>query len=129
MGRTAHGIRGIRFQKKMKWWGWSWLLLTLRSWRSRQIGYGKRTQASEYRFRIGEGPAFLPSREPKKTGDVIGIKTVLEEDELMHISNKGKIIRLRAVDIPVQGRSTPRVRLITLEEGERVCCRKAAEKE
>jgi DNA gyrase subunit A len=38
----------------------------------------------------------------------------------MLISNKGKIIRLRAVDIPVQGRSTQGVRLINLEEGERV---------
>ncbi len=49
----------------------------------------------------------------------MAIKTVVDEDELMLISNKGKIIRLRAADIPVQGRSTQGVRLINLEEGER----------
>jgi DNA gyrase subunit A len=50
----------------------------------------------------------------------VGIKTVAGEDELMLISNRGKIIRLRAVDIPTQGRSTQGVRLIVLEEDERV---------
>jgi len=63
------------------------------------------------------GSGIFTVKRTQKTGDVIGIKTVVDEDELMVISNKGKIIRLRAVDIPVQGRSTQGVRLITLEEG------------
>ena len=53
-----------------------------------------------------------------------------DEDELMLIANKGKIIRLRAADIRLQGRSTQGVRLIDLEEGERVVAvAKLAEKE
>jgi len=55
-------------------------------------------------------------KRTQKTGDVVGIKTVTDEDELMLISNKGKIIRLKAADIPVQGRSTQGVRLITVDE-------------
>jgi DNA gyrase subunit A len=50
----------------------------------------------------------------------VGIKTITDEDELMLITNRGKIIRLRAVDIPTQGRSTQGVKLIGLEEGESV---------
>jgi len=93
-------------------------------------GYGKRTQAAEYRIQNRGGSGIFTVKRTQKTGDVIGIKTVVDEDELMVISNKGKIIRLRAVDIPVQGRSTQGVRLITLEEGERVVAvARLAEKE
>ncbi len=55
-----------------------------------------------------------------KTGRVIGVQQVTEEDQLMLISNKGKIIRLRIKDIRVIGRNTQGVRLIELEDGERV---------
>jgi DNA gyrase subunit A len=69
-------------------------------------------------------------KRTQKTGDVVSIKTVADEDELMLISDQGKIIRLRAVDIPIQGRTTQGVRLITLEEGERVVAvARLAEKE
>ena len=69
-------------------------------------------------------------KRTQKTGDVVNIKTVTDEDELMVISNKGKIIRLKVGDIPTQGRSTQGVRLITLEQGERVVAvAKLAEKE
>jgi DNA gyrase subunit A len=61
---------------------------------------------------------------------VVTIKTVTDEDELMIISDQGKIIRLRSVDIPTQGRATQGVRLITIEEKERVVAvAKLAEKE
>ena len=70
------------------------------------------------------------SRRTQKKGDVVGIKTVTDEDELMLISDRGKIIRLKAAGIPIQGRNTQGVRLITLEEGERVVAiAKLAEKE
>jgi len=46
--------------------------------------------------------------------------TVQDEDEIMLIANKGRIIRLRAGDVRLQGRNTQGVRLIDLEEGERV---------
>ena len=93
-------------------------------------GYGKRTQASEYRVQNRGGSGIFTLKRTQKTGDVVGIKTVIDEDELMLISDKGKIIRLRAVDIPTQGRNTQGVRLITLDKGERfVAMAKLAEKE
>jgi DNA gyrase subunit A len=51
---------------------------------------------------------------------VVGVQQVTEDDQLMLVSNKGKIIRLRIKDIRVIGRNTQGVRLIDIEEGERV---------
>jgi DNA gyrase subunit A len=69
-------------------------------------------------------------KKTQKTGAVVAIKTVTDEDELMIISDQGKIIRLRSVDIPTQGRATQGVRLITIEEKERVVAvARLAEKE
>jgi DNA gyrase subunit A len=130
MGRTAHGIRGIKISKDDEVVGMELVAPHTQILTVTANGYGKRTQASEYRIQNRGGSGIFTVKRTQKTGDVIGIKTVLDEDELMLISNKGKIIRLRAVDIPVQGRSTQGVRLITLEEGERVVAvAKLAEKE
>jgi DNA gyrase subunit A len=56
----------------------------------------------------------------EKTGRVIGVQLVGADDQLMLITNTGKIIRLRINDIRVIGRNTQGVRLIDLDEGERV---------
>jgi len=130
MGRTARGIRGIKISKEDKVVGMEVVAPHTQILTVTANGYGKRTQASEYRIQNRGGSGIFTVKRTPKTGDVIGIKTVADEDELMLISNKGKIIRLRAVDIPVQGRSTQGVRLITLEEGERVVAvARLAEKE
>ncbi len=130
MGRTARGIRGIKLSKEDEVVGMEEVAPHTQILTVTANGYGKRTQASEYRTQNRGGSGIFTVKRTPKTGDVIGIKTVGDEDELMLISNKGKIIRLRAVDIPVQGRSTQGVRLITLEEGERVVAvAKLAEKE
>jgi len=130
MGRTARGIRGIKISKEDVVVGMEAVAPHTQILTVTANGYGKRTQASEYRIQNRGGSGIFTVKRTQKTGDVIGIKTVVDEDELMVISNKGKIIRLRAVDIPVQGRSTQGVRLITLEEGERVVAvARLAEKE
>jgi DNA gyrase subunit A len=130
MGRTARGIRGIKISKQDEVVGMEVVAPHTQILTVTAHGYGKRTQAAEYRIQNRGGSGIFTVKRTQKTGDVIGIKTVVDEDELMVISNKGKIIRLRAVDIPVQGRSTQGVRLITLEEGERVVAvARLAEKE
>ena len=130
MGRTAHGIRGIRISKDDEVVGMEAVAPHTQILTVTANGYGKRSPASEYRIQNRGGSGIFTVKRTQKTGDVVGIKTVTDEDELMVISNKGKIIRLRAVDIPVQGRSTQGVRLITLEEGEGVVAvAKLAEKE
>jgi DNA gyrase subunit A len=130
MGRNARGVKGIRIAKGDEVVGMEVVAPHTPILTVTENGYGKRSKASEYRIQNRGGSGIFTVKRTKKTGDVVGIKTVTDEDELMVISNKGKIIRLRAVDIPIQGRSTQGVRLITLEEGERmVAVAKLAEKE
>ncbi len=75
---------------------------------------------AEYRLQSRGGKGIITMKTTDKTGRVIGVQQVTEEDQLMLISNKGKIIRLRIKDIRVIGRNTQGVRLIELEDGERV---------
>ena len=120
IGRTGRGIRGIKISKANEVVGMEVVAPHTQILTVTQHGYGKRTKASEYRVQNRGGTGIFTVKRTQKTGDVVAIKTVIDEDELMVISDKGKIIRLRAADIPIQGRSTQGVRLITLEEGERV---------
>ena len=130
MGRTARGNRGIKLSKEDEVVGMEVVAPHTSILTVTEHGYGKRTQASAYRIQNRGGSGIFTVKRTQKTGDVIGIKTVAEEDELMLIANRGKIIRLRAVDIPTQGRSTQGVRLIVLEEGESVVAMaRLAEKE
>ncbi len=120
IGRTARGMRGIRISKGDEVVGMEVVAPHTQILTVTQHGYGKRTKASEYRLQNRGGSGIFTVKRTPKTGNVVGIKTVADEDELMVISDRGKIIRLRAADIPIQGRSTQGVRLISVEEGERV---------
>ncbi len=130
IGRTARGIKGLRISKEDEVVGMEVVSPHTQILTVTANGYGKRTQASEYRIQNRGGSGIFTVKRTQKTGNVVSIKTVADEDELMLISDQGKIIRLRAIDIPIQGRTTQGVRLITLEEGERVVAvAKLAEKE
>jgi DNA gyrase subunit A len=120
MGRTARGVRGIKLSKDDRVVGMEVVVPHTPILTVTEKGYGKRSLASEYRIQNRGGTGIFTVKRTSKTGDVVGVKTMVDEDELMLISDKGKIIRLRAADIPVQGRSTQGVRLIDIEEGERV---------
>ena len=130
LSRTARGIKGVRISKEDEVVGMEVVSPYTQILTVTANGYGKRTQASEYRVQNRGGSGIFTVKRTQKTGDVVSIKTVADEDELMLIADQGKIIRLRATDIPTQGRTTQGVRLITLEEGERVVAvAKLAEKE
>jgi len=120
IGRTARGMRGIKISKDDEVVGMEVVAPHTQILTVTTHGYGKRTKASEYRIQNRGGSGIFTVKRTTKTGNVVSIKTVVDEDELMVIADRGKIIRLRATDIPVQGRSTQGVRLINLEEGERV---------
>jgi DNA gyrase subunit A len=83
-------------------------------------GFGKRTAADEYRITSRGGKGIITMKTTEKTGRVVGVQQVTEDDQLMLVTNKGKIIRLRIKDIRVIGRNTQGVHLIDVEEGERV---------
>jgi DNA gyrase subunit A len=83
-------------------------------------GYGKRTDMDEYRLQSRGGKGIITMKSTDKTGRVVGGQQVTDDDQLMLVTNKGKIIRLRMKDIRLIGRNTQGVRLIDVEEGERV---------
>jgi DNA gyrase subunit A len=83
-------------------------------------GYGKRTPMEEYRLQSRGGKGIITMKTTDKTCNVVGVQQVTDDDQLMLVTNIGKIIRLRVKDIRVIGRNTQGVHLIGLEEGERV---------
>ena len=83
-------------------------------------GYGKRSRLSDYRSQHRGGKGIFDIKTVERNGPVIGICIVDDKSELMLITSSGTIIRLLASGISVIGRNTKGVRLINLEEGEKV---------
>src|SRR5947199_7866088 len=83
-------------------------------------GYGKRTEMEDYRLTRRGGKGIITMKTTDKTGRVIGVRMVTDDDQIMLVTSGGKVIRLRVNEIRVIGRNTQGVRLIGLEEGERV---------
>src|SRR5262249_7921706 len=83
-------------------------------------GYGKRTETGEYRIQGRGGSGVLTMKITDKTGPVVGCIQVLDTDDIMIITNSGKIIRMHVNQISVMGRNTQGVRLIQMEQGEKV---------
>ncbi|MDP2600018.1 MAG: DNA gyrase subunit A [Deltaproteobacteria bacterium] len=121
MGRQAGGVRGIHLAKgdevvSMEVLnGDQVMLLTVT-----EKGYGKRTEAKEYRVQSRGGTGIFTCKITEKNGPVVGVMQVTEGEDIMLVTDKGKIIRTRASGISIQGRATQGVRLINVEEGERV---------
>ncbi|MCD6353174.1 MAG: DNA gyrase subunit A, partial [Proteobacteria bacterium] len=92
-------------------------------------GYGKRTDVSAYRTQGRGGSGVINIQTTPRNGNVVGIKQVTDKDDLILICSRGKIIRMGANGIPVIGRNTMGVRLITLAPDEKVVDVAKAEKE
>ena len=120
MGRLAQGIKGIRLSPGDQVVGMEVLsregtILTVT-----ENGFGKRTRTEEYHEQGRAGKGLITIKTTEKNGPVVGVLQVTDEDDLMIIADGGKIIRLRVKDISVIGRNTQGVRLINLEEKEKV---------
>lgn len=83
-------------------------------------GYGKRTKSEEYRSQARAGKGILTIKTTERNGPVVYSYQVTNKDQLMIITEHGKIIRLRVGDISVIGRNTQGVKLIALAKGEKV---------
>ncbi|MCD6231971.1 DNA gyrase subunit A [Candidatus Aerophobetes bacterium] len=83
-------------------------------------GFGKRTLFSKYRKTKRGGKGIINIRLTSSKGEVVGIKRVKEDDDIVVITKKGKSIRLLSKDIPLVGRSTTGSRIIKLEENDEV---------
>jgi DNA gyrase subunit A len=120
MGRTATGVRGIALEEGDEVVAMEILRgdATLLSITER--GYGKRSNIAEYRRQSRGGKGIITIKTDERNGNVVGIKQVMEEDNIMIITSKGKLIRIDMKNVSVIGRNTKGVRLINVEEGERV---------
>jgi DNA gyrase subunit A len=120
MGRTAYGVRGISLRDDdevvaMEVVREGGTLLTVT-----QNGYGKRTELEEYRVQSRGGVGIINIQTSERNGKVVGIAYVHDDDELMLISQQGKILRMVTKDIRAIGRATQGVRLLGVEEGDQV---------
>ena len=83
-------------------------------------GYGKRSEVTEYRFQGRGGSGVINVKVTEKNGAVVGIKSVTDADQLLLITERGQLIRIKVKDIRETGRAAQGVRVIQLEEGDRV---------
>ena len=85
-----------------------------------EYGYGKRSEVAEYRFQGRGGSGVINVKVTEKNGPVAGIKSVTDADQLLLITQRGQLIRIKVKDIRETGRAAQGVRVIQLEEGDRV---------
>jgi DNA gyrase subunit A len=130
VGRTAVGVRGIALEEGDEVVGMEILrpqgtMLTVT-----EKGFGKRSAVEEYRVQSRGGKGVITLEVTEKTGSVLGVAQVSEEDDVMLVTDGGKIIRMPVAEIRVSGRNTQGVRLIGMEEDEHVASlARLAEKE
>jgi DNA gyrase subunit A len=120
LGRATAGVRGLRLAKGDVVVGMvivrpgSTLLVVTES------GMGKRTEVDAYRLQKRGGQGVINIRTSEKTGDVVTVKAVLPEEELMFITRNGVVNRQRVEEIRVIGRATQGVRLVSLDDRDQV---------
>ena len=123
MGRTAAGVRGVRLESDTDEVVGMVCVSNIEDETIMVVsekGYGKRTAVQDYRItgRGGKGVKTLNITE--KTGNLVTIKAVTDEDELMIINKSGIAIRLPLDELRVMGRATQGVRLIKMKESDQI---------
>ena len=119
-GRTSMGVRGINLSDRdvvvgmqVHTQGECLLIVS-------ENGMGKRTSMDEFTSQNRGGKGVKCYKITEKTGNVVGMKAVNEDDEIMMINSEGIIIRMACADISKLGRITSGVKLINLKENEKV---------
>jgi DNA gyrase subunit A len=122
MGRTAYGVRGISLREgddvvamEVVQPDGAGTVMTVS-----ENGYGKRTALDEYRVQSRGGVGIISIQTTDRNGRVVGIAYVRGEDELMLITQQGKVLRMPTSGIRAIGRATQGVRLIEIESEDRV---------
>ena len=134
LGRTASGVRGINIEDDDEVIGMvcydpsaedaaSYTILVVS-----EHGYGKRSDIDEYRITSRGSKGVKTLNITDKTGDLVAIKNVTDEDDLMIINRSGLTIRMAVSDIRVAGRATQGVRLINIKEGDSIAAVSAVSK-
>jgi DNA gyrase subunit A len=117
-GRNTVGVWGIRPEKGDYIVGTAVVNKDAQLLVAGENGLGKRTSFEEYRLQGRGGKGIITMKTTEKTGGVAGALTVRNDDELMLITNKGKMVRTRIAEIRETGRNAQGVKLIDLRAGE-----------
>jgi DNA gyrase subunit A len=120
MGRTAAGVRGIRLPVSEEVISLmivdeQGMVLT-----ASQNGYGKRTLVEDFPIHGRGGQGVIALQISERNGQMVGALLVKPDDEIMLISSSGTLVRTPVGEISIQGRNTQGVRLIRLDEGDRL---------
>ncbi len=120
MGRPAAGVRGITLEEGDAVVGLDVVDPSATLLAVSERGFGKRTSMDEYRVQARGGKGIITMKVTGRTGKVVGVQMVRDEDEVMLVTDSGRVIRFPVRDVSVIGRNTQGVRLIELDSEERV---------
>lgn len=120
MGRVSRGVKGISLGKgdevvSMQVLNPGATLLTVS-----EKGFGKRTEISEYPVQGRGGKGVITIKTTERNGKVVGARQVTDDDDLMIITAKGQVIRMKVKGVSLIGRNTQGVKLIGIEQGDKV---------
>jgi DNA gyrase subunit A len=120
MGRAAEGVRGLKLRDKDVVIGMvvvrpgSTLLVVA------ERGLGKRTEVDAYRFQHRGGSGVINLKTTDRTGEVVAVMAVRDDEQLMVVTRQGVVNRQRVNEISLIGRATQGVKLVNLDEGDTV---------
>ena len=120
MGRTARGVRGIRPKKGDEVVDLVVVDHTAAVLSVGANGLGKRTPFDEYRVTNRGGLGIISMKVSARTGDVVALKAVQEQDDLMIMTENGMVVRIAVEGVSMVGRSTQGVKLISVRSGDRL---------
>ena len=126
IGRVSQGVIGIRLDEEDSVIGMESIIQGSKSTllAITENGFGKRTELDEYRVQTRGGKGVITYKITPKTGVIVGVKIVNDEDDVMLITDTGTIIRLNVAEISILGRSTQGVTLMRTNEGKVVSIEK-----
>ena len=119
-GRLSKGVRGMRLDPGDLIVGMEVVLYGQTLFAVTENGFGKRTSIDEYPVHKRGGKGVITIKTNERNGKVVGILEAKEDDDIMLVTDRGKIIRMPVDHISVISRNTQGVRLIGMEPGERV---------
>jgi DNA gyrase subunit A len=120
MGRTAAGVRGVSLRPEDAVVGMEILSPGATILTATQNGYGKRTPLDDYRVQGRGGQGVITIRTSARNGPVVSVAQVLDDDEVMFITDAGQTLRCRVSTISTMGRAVQGVRLMDLSRDEKV---------